>query len=95
MIEIQLPPFDVRVDLAPIMYNKHVIHDDVLTGLVLLPPLKNGPKKDTRGRKCVVNHRKIVPGIKPAAKYQHTLERAGSYPISSRRPTVSDVSLVR
>ena len=66
-----------------------------LTGLVLLPPLKNGPKPDTRGPDRVGNHRKIMPGIELAAKYQHTLERTSSYPNSNRRPIVSDVSLVR
>ena len=65
-----------------------------LTGLVLLPPLKNGPK-NTRGPDRVENHRKIVPGIELTVRYQHTIERAGSYPNSNRRPIISDVSLVR
>ena len=65
------------------------------TELVLLPPLKNGPKKDTRGPDRVENHCKIVPGIELATRYQQTLERASSYPKSNQTPFVSDVSLVR
>ena len=67
----------------------------VLTGLVLLPPLKNGPKKDTHGPDRIENRRKIMPGIEPAARYQLALERASSYPNSNQRPIVSDVSLYR
>ena len=49
----------------------------------------------SRGSANVENHRKVVPGIELAAKHEHTLERAGSYPNSNRRRIVSDVSLFR
>ena len=60
-----------------------------------IAPLKNGPKQDARGPDRVEIHRKIMPGIKLAARYQHALDHVGSYPNSNRRPIVSDVSLVR
>ena len=50
-----------------------------LTGLVLLSPLKNGPK-NTRGPDRVENHRKIVPGIELAERHRSAVERANAYP---------------
>ena len=67
----------------------------LLTGLVLLPPLKNGPKKDTHGPDRVENRSEIVPGIELTARLWHALERASSYPNSNRQSIVRDVSLVR
>ena len=37
----------------------------------------------------------IEPGFELAGRHQRTLERAGSYPNSNRRPIVSDSSLFR
>ena len=48
-----------------------------------------------RGSVNVENHREIVSGIELAAKHEHTLEHAGSYPNSNRQRIVSDVSLFR
>ena len=66
-----------------------------LTGLLLLQPFKKRTKNDARGPYRVEIYRKIVPGLELTAKYQRALERAGYYPNSNRRPTVSDSSLFR
>ena len=31
-----MPPFDVCINLAPIKYNKHAVHDDVLSNKVMV-----------------------------------------------------------
>ena len=57
-------------------------------------PLKR-TKNDARGRDRVEIYREIVAGLEPTASHQRALERAGTYPNSNRRPTVSDPSLLR
>ena len=63
----------------------------MLTGLVILPALKKGTKNDARGSARVEIHRKIALGIELAARHQHTLERASSYPNLNRQRIVSDL----
>ena len=63
--------------------------------MLLPPPLKNEPKKDTRGPDRVENQREIVPGTELAERQQRALERAIAYPNSNRQLIVSGVSLVR
>ena len=67
----------------------------VLKGLLLLHSLKKRTKNDTRGPDRVEIYHEIVLGLELAARHHRTLERAGSYPNSNRRPIVSDCSLFR
>ena len=48
----------------------------VLTGLVLLHPLKKGPKTMPRGRDGVEKYRKIEPGLELVAKHERALDLA-------------------
>ena len=68
---------------------------ETLTGLLLLHPLKKRTKNDAPGRDRVDIYREIVTGLELEARHQRTLERAGSYPNSNRRPVVSDRLLFR
>ena len=60
----------------------------------IAPPLKKD-QNDARGSARVKTHREIAPGIEVVARYQYTLERAGSYPNSNQRPVVGDHSQFR
>ena len=60
-----------------------------------IAPATKRTKNDAHGSANIENHREIVPGIEHAAKHEHTLEHTNSYPNSSRRRIVSDVSLFR
>ena len=66
-----------------------------LTGLVLLPPLKNGPKTMLFGPASVENTREFGPGMEPAASLERTHEHAGIYPNSNPPRIVSDLLLFR
>ena len=61
--------------------------------ITAIAPAKKRTKNDACGRDRVEIYREIMAGLELAARHQRTLERAGSYPNSNRRPFVSDRSL--
>ena len=83
----------MRFSASPIGRIFTALTPKLLTGLLLLHPLRKRTKNNLRGPDRVEIYREIVPGMELATRNQRTPVRADSYPNPNQRPIVSNLSL--